>query len=95
MRASPGPQTLIAARRADLHRRLGIGGAVLAGLMLVVGHLTAVAAARQGVTPPGGPPPLVFLAVPLGALVVFAILPLRAAIGHTDAWVTFAGWLTR
>jgi hypothetical protein len=47
---------------------------VLAGLMLVVGHLTAVAAARQGVTPPGGPPPLVFLAVPLGALVAFVIL---------------------
>jgi uncharacterized membrane protein YozB (DUF420 family) len=66
--------SLIAARRADLHRRLGVAGGVLAVLMLVVGYLTAVEGARRGVTPPGGPPPLTFLAVPLGALVAFAIL---------------------
>ena len=66
--------SLIAARRTDLHRRLGVAGGVLAVLMLVVGYLTAVEAARRGVTPPGGPPPLVFLSVPLGTLVVFAIL---------------------
>jgi drug/metabolite transporter superfamily protein YnfA len=30
-----------------------------------------------------------------GGLFVMLSLPLRAAIGHTDAWVTFAGWLTR
>ena len=168
--------SLIAARRADLHRRLGVVGGALALLMLVVGYFTAVEAARRGVTPPRGPPPLVFLAVPLGALVTFAImvgaalnrrrrsethkrlmllativlltpaiarmrfigdggplvamigtslfvvacliydrvahgrvhpaflwgglfvmlsLPLRAAVGHTDAWLSFAGWLTR
>jgi len=66
--------SLIATRRADLHRRLGIAGGTLALLMLVVGYLTAVEGARRGVTPPGGPRPLVFLAVPLGALVAFAIL---------------------
>jgi uncharacterized membrane protein YozB (DUF420 family) len=66
--------SLIAARRTDLHRRLGVAGALLAVLLLVVGYLTAVEAARRGVTPPGGPPPLAFLAVPLGTLVVFAIL---------------------
>jgi hypothetical protein len=66
--------SLIGARRADLHRRLGVAGGVLAVLMLVVGHLTAVEAARLGVTPPGGRPPLVFLSVPIGTLVVFAIL---------------------
>jgi uncharacterized membrane protein YozB (DUF420 family) len=66
--------SLIAARRADLHRRLGVAGGVLAVLMLVVGYLTAVEAARLGVTPPGGPPPLAFLSVPIGTLVVFAIL---------------------
>jgi uncharacterized membrane protein YozB (DUF420 family) len=168
--------SLIAAGRADLHRRLGVAGGVLAVLMLAVGYLTAVEGARRGVTPPGGPPPLVFLAVPIGALVTFAILvgtglynrrrsqahkrlmllativlltpaiarmrfigeggppvaisgtclfvvacliydrtahgrvhptflwgglfvmlslPLRAAIGHTDAWLSFAGWLIR
>jgi uncharacterized membrane protein YozB (DUF420 family) len=66
--------SLIASRRADLHRRLGIAGGTLALLMLVVGYLTAVEGARRGVTPPGGPPPLQFLAVPLGALVAFGIL---------------------
>ena len=57
-----------------MHRRLGVVGGVLAVLMLVIGYLTAVEAARRGVTPPGGPPPLVFLSVPIGTLVVFAIL---------------------
>jgi uncharacterized membrane protein YozB (DUF420 family) len=66
--------SLVAARRTDLHRRLGVAGALLAGLLLVVGYLTAVEGARKGVTPPGGPPPLAFLAVPIGTLVVFAIL---------------------
>ena len=66
--------SLIAARRTHLHRRLGVAGALLAVLLLVVGYLTAVEAARLGVTPPGGPPPMAFLAVPIGTLVVFAIL---------------------
>jgi uncharacterized membrane protein YozB (DUF420 family) len=66
--------SLIAAKRTDVHRRLGVAGALLAVLLLVVGYLTAVEAARLGMTPPGGPPPMVFLAVPIGTLVVFAIL---------------------
>jgi uncharacterized membrane protein YozB (DUF420 family) len=66
--------SLIAAKRTDLHRRLGVAGALLAALLLVVGYLTAVEGARLGVTPPGGPPPLSFLAVPIGTLAVFAIL---------------------
>jgi hypothetical protein len=66
--------SLVATRRVYVHRRLGVGGAVLAGVMLVVGYFTAVEAARHGVTPPGGPPPLAFLSVPLGTLLAFAIL---------------------
>ncbi|HET7598657.1 MAG TPA: hypothetical protein VFK09_00095 [Gemmatimonadales bacterium] len=66
--------SLVAARRTDLHRRLGVVGAALAAVLLVVGCLTAVEGARRGVTPPGGPPPLAFLSVPLGTIVVFAIL---------------------
>jgi hypothetical protein len=65
--------SLVAAGRVDLHRRLGLAAAVLVPVMLVVGWLTAVEAARRGVTPPGGPPPLAFLAVPLGTVVVFAL----------------------
>ncbi len=65
--------SLIAAGRTDLHRRVGVAGGVLAVLMLVVGYLTAVEGARRGVAP-GGQPPLSFLAIPLGVLVVFATL---------------------
>jgi hypothetical protein len=63
---------LIAAHRADLHRRVGVFGALLAVLVLVVGVTTAIFAARRGFTP--GPPPLVFLAIPLGDMLVFAVL---------------------
>lgn len=63
---------LVAGRRTNLHRRLGVIGGLLAGLVLVVGFATAISAARRGVTP--GPPPLVFLSVPLGDLLVFTIL---------------------
>jgi hypothetical protein len=65
--------SLVAAGRVDLHRRLGVAGAVLAGLMVVVGTVTAVIRAGQGAAPPGVSP-LAFLAVPLGDIVVFASL---------------------
>lgn len=61
---------LISARRTDLHRRVGALGALLAVSMLVVGVTTAISAAKRGVTP--GPPPLVFLSIPLGDMLVFA-----------------------
>lgn len=65
--------TLVAARRTDLHRRLGIVGGLLAVAMLVVGTAVAVAAAKRGQAP-GLPPPLEFLATPLGGLAIFAVL---------------------
>lgn len=65
---------LVSARRTDIHRKLGVLAAVLAPLMLVVGFQAAVAAARRGFSTPGLPPPLVFLAVPMFDLVVFAAL---------------------
>ena len=65
--------TLIAARRTDLHRRLGIGGGVLAVAMIAVGTAVAVTAAKRGPVP-GLPPPLEDLAIPLGGLVIFAVL---------------------
>lgn len=66
--------SLVAAKRTDIHRRLGILGGLLASGMLVVGFLAAIAAARRGVTVPGAPPPLGFLIIPLGDLAVFATL---------------------
>jgi len=42
--------------------------------MLIVGSMAAIDAARRGFTPPGGPPPLTFLIIPLGDLFVFSVL---------------------
>ncbi|HJV88664.1 MAG TPA: hypothetical protein VJ623_00035 [Holophagaceae bacterium] len=64
---------LVADRRVDLHRKLGMVGALVALAVLVVGPWTAITAARLGHAPPG-PPPLVFLVVPIGDMVVFATL---------------------
>jgi hypothetical protein len=72
--------SLVAARRTDLHRRLGVAGGVLAAIMIVVGYLTAIEAARRGMAPRGRPP-LEFLSVPLGTLLVFAIL-VAVALNH-------------
>ncbi|HLL16734.1 MAG TPA: hypothetical protein VK388_16875 [Pyrinomonadaceae bacterium] len=65
---------LVAAKRTDIHRRLGIVGAVIAVLMVLIGATTAIIRAQQGATPPGGPPPLVFLVIPLADMLVFASL---------------------
>jgi hypothetical protein len=65
--------TLVAARRTDIHRRLGVFGGVLAALVVIVGTTTAIIRVKQGATVPGVPP-LSFLAVPLFDMVVFAIL---------------------
>jgi hypothetical protein len=66
--------SLVAVRRTDVHRRLGILGGLLASGMVLVGFLTAIAAARRGVSPPGSPPALQFLVIPLGDILVFASL---------------------
>ena len=43
-------------------------------IMVVVGTMTAIIRAKQGAAPPGGPPPLVFLAIPLFDMLVFSSL---------------------
>jgi len=65
---------LVAARRTSIHRRLGIAGAVLAALMVIVGTTTAIIRAKAADVPPGSPSPLTFLTIPLGDMLVFAIL---------------------
>lgn len=66
--------TLVAAHRTDIHRRLGILGGVIAAFMIVLGTTTAVIRASQGATPVPGVSSLSFLVVPLGDMLVFAIL---------------------
>lgn len=65
---------LVLTGRTPLHRRLGLLAGVLVPVLAVVGWSTAIEAARHGVTPPGGPPPLAFLAIPLGTILTFAVL---------------------
>lgn len=62
--------TLVSAGRVAQHRRLGVAGAVLAVLLVVVGTTTAIMAVAEGRGPPGVPP-LSFLAVPLFDMVMF------------------------
>ena len=65
--------TLVAARRTRVHRRLGMAGGWLAGVMMVVGYLAGVDAARRGATIPGMTPQA-FLIIPLSAIAVFVVL---------------------
>lgn len=60
---------LVRTRRVHLHRRVGVVAAIWATLVLIVGAVTAITAAKLGRAPAG--PPLVFLAIPLGDLVAF------------------------
>jgi hypothetical protein len=66
--------TLVASGRTYLHRRMGIAGAVLAALVVVVGVAVTITRGRTGVSPIPGVPPLSFLAIPFFDMVVFAIL---------------------
>jgi hypothetical protein len=63
---------LVSVRRVELHRRLGIAGALLAAVMVPTGMMTAIDAARAGSARPGLSP-LVFMIFPLGQIVIFAV----------------------
>jgi uncharacterized membrane protein YozB (DUF420 family) len=65
--------TLIATKRTRTHMRLGVAGGVLASLMIVIGTVTAIVRAK-GPSPIPGVNPLSFLTIPLGDMLVFAIL---------------------
>lgn len=67
-----------------LHRRLGLVGAVLLGLVLAVGMMTAINAGRLGHVPPGvGPSALVFMAVPVSGIIGVGILFVAALWNRT------------
>jgi hypothetical protein len=72
---------LVASHRTKIHQRLGIAGAVLAGLMVAVGTVTAIAAAARGSAPPGIDP-LAFLVIPLFDLVLFALFVAAALLNR-------------
>lgn len=67
--------SLVAAHRTDVHRRLGIFGAVLAVLLVIAGITTAfVAAARDVHDQARSPGTLMFLGLGAADLIVFAVL---------------------
>jgi hypothetical protein len=67
--------SLIVAGNTALHRQVGIAGAVLFGAMVSLAISTAITAGHLGHAPPGAPPALAFMALPLfaitGALILF------------------------
>lgn len=63
---------LVAARRIDLHRRLGVIAAGVAIVMVAVGALVALHAVPRGIAP-FGIDPYRFLIVPLVAITLFAV----------------------
>ncbi|MDQ1347839.1 MAG: hypothetical protein QG573_1213 [Acidobacteriota bacterium] len=74
---------LVAAKRIALHRRLGVGGAVLAAGMVGLGTLTAIHGAVRGVAP-FGIDPRRFLIVPLFAVVLFALFAIAGILARRD-----------
>jgi hypothetical protein len=75
--------SLVAAGRVDLHRRLGVLGGVLAVAMVVVGTVgSLVAAARPTGFVDLPVPPLQFLIVPLGIMVLFCAFVTLALVNR-------------
>ena len=66
--------TLVASGRTYLHRRMGVAGALLAVLLVIVGTTVAITRVKRGTSPIPGVSPLGFLAIPLFDMVVFVIL---------------------
>ncbi|HXD40110.1 MAG TPA: hypothetical protein VN649_06080 [Ramlibacter sp.] len=65
---------LVSAGRTGLHRRLGVAGLIVAVLVVCVGVAAAIDAGRRGASPAPGVPPLMFMAIPLFDMPVFALL---------------------
>jgi len=62
--------SLVAAGRTDLHRILGIAALFLAPVVIVLGLMTAIEAARHGSSPPGWDDKA-FLLVPFASIALF------------------------
>jgi hypothetical protein len=77
---------LVTGGRTDIHRILGIAGAVLAAVVFIVGIAVSVETLRRNGGPPGGDPGK-FFAIPIGDIIVFGAL-VSAAVAqrrHSEA----------
>ena len=73
---------LVAQGRSDIHRKLGIAGAVLAAVAFIVGVAVSVETLRRRGGPPGGDlnEEIKFFAIPLGDIIVFGALVSAAVV---------------
>jgi hypothetical protein len=62
---------LVSARQIRIHQKLGYASIAVVVAMFTLGWIMSVQAAQRGFTPPGGPPPLSFLAFQIFGLVLF------------------------
>ena len=90
--------SLVAGGRTDLHRVIGPFGAAWAGVMVILGAIAALVAARSATGFPNVPVPrLQFLAVPFFDLILFASFVALAVVGRRNAsshkrWMLLAVW---
>ena len=78
--------SLVAGGRKDVHRKFGADGAGLAALMVVLGTVAALIAARRPTGFIDVPvPPLSFLAIPLFGIAEFALFAGLAIVKRRDA----------
>ncbi len=68
---------LVAGLRTDIHRRLGIAGAVLAVAVFTAGVVVSIETLRRG---GGGGDPRRFFSIPLGDILVFGALAMAAVL---------------
>jgi hypothetical protein len=66
---------LVSVRRVDIHKKLGLVGFGLASLMVVLGVLAATNSLSRNFVPPGAPfDPKTFYIIPMGDMLIFAVL---------------------
>src|SRR5215467_2680678 len=65
---------LVSAKKIRIHKTLGYASIAIVVAMFALGWIMSVQAAQRGFTPPGGPPPLAFLAFQLFGLFAFVAL---------------------
>jgi len=74
---------LVAAKQIALHRQMGVAGAAMAGLMVVVGTLTALYGVVRGVAP-FGIDPRRFMIVPLFSILLFVVFVVAGVRARRD-----------
>jgi len=79
--------SLIAARRTDIHRKLGIAGAVLAAAVFALGVTVSIETLRRRSGGSPGLDPRMFLSIPLGDIIAFGTLVVAAvAMRRRSDW---------